>query len=122
MVAHHIGPSPVAAMIRLDALVVLSVALVGMGILLLVAIEHGHALLATGGAIQPRIVALLVILGIHALGILARGAVDGDLDGDGGSATNWLRSEFRRIPLAIELVELNAEYKGFPKGCWCKYR
>ena len=58
--------------VGLDALVVLSMSLVRMGILLLVSIEHGHTLLPTGRTIQPRVVALLMILGVHALSGLAR--------------------------------------------------
>ncbi len=72
MVAHHVGPGTVTTVVGLDALVVLRMSLVRMGILLLVAIEHGHTLLPTGRTIQPRVVALLMILGVHASSGLAR--------------------------------------------------
>jgi hypothetical protein len=51
------------------------------------------------------------------LGELGRGDLDGT--GNDDSAAKWFKRELRRMPLAIELVELYCEYTGFPTG-FCK--
>ena len=64
-----------AAMVLLDALVVVGVSLVWVGRLLLEVVEHGHRLLPAWGAIDAGVVPLLVVLAVHAAGGRARGAL-----------------------------------------------
>ena len=91
MVAHHVATSAMAAMIRLDALMMLTMRLVAM-VLLLVAVQQGHALLAAGTTIQPGIVTLLMVLGIHALAFPTGGIVRWGFDW-GGYFVNELAEE-----------------------------
>jgi hypothetical protein len=66
-----------AAMVLLDALVVLGMLLMRVGGLLLEVVQHGHGLLPARRAIDAGVVPLLVVLAVHAARILARGAVGG---------------------------------------------
>lgn len=75
MVADHIGGRTVAGMVGLDGLVMLRVGLVLVGSLLLVVVEDGHPL-TSRRAIETGVVALLVVLAVHAPRVFARGARD----------------------------------------------
>jgi hypothetical protein len=74
--ADHISSRAVAGMVGLDGLMMLCMGLMLVCSLLLVVVQEGHPLTA-GRAIETGVVALLVVLAVHAPQVFARGARDG---------------------------------------------